>query len=72
MNLAERVKVLTGCTSEIHLVPYEVAYETGCEDMQRRRPDISRIGETTGWQPTRGLDQILEDVMVDLRDRPEL
>lgn len=72
MDLAERIKVLTGSTSEIQVVPYEVAYETGFEDMQRRRPDISRIGATTGWQPTRGLHQILEDVMADLRDRPEL
>ena len=72
MNLAERIKELTESTSEIQVVPYEVAYETGFEDMQRRRPDISRIRETTGWEPTRGLDQILEDVMADLRDRPEL
>lgn len=72
MDLAERVKVLTGSTSEIQFVPYEVAYETGFEDMQRRRPDISRIRETTGWQPTRGLDEILQDVMTDLLDRPEL
>ena len=72
MDLAERIKALTGSTSEIQVVPYEVAYEAGFEDMQRRRPDISRIRDTTGWQPTRGLDQILEDVMADLRDRPEL
>ena len=72
MELAKRIKDLTGSTSEIQVVPYEVAYETGFEDMQRRRPDISRIGATTGWQPTRGLDEILEDVMTDLRDRPEL
>ena len=72
MELAKRIKDLTGSTSEIQVVPYDVAYETGFEDMQRRRPDISRIGATTGWQPTRGLDQILEDVMADLRDRPEL
>lgn len=72
MDLAERIKALIGSTSEIQVVPYEVAYEAGFEDMQRRRPDISRIRETTGWQPTRGLDQILADVITDLRDRPEL
>lgn len=72
MDLADRIRSLTGSTSEIQVVPYEVAYEAGFEDMQRRRPDISRIRATTGWQPTRGLDQILEDVMADLRDRPEL
>ena len=72
MDLAERVKELTGSSSPIHVVPYEVAYESGFEDMQRRRPDIFRIRDAIGWQPTRGLDQILEDVMTDLRDRPEL
>ena len=72
MDLAKRIKALTASKSEIQVVPYEVAYETGFEDMQRRRPDISRIRATTGWQPTRGLDEILEDVMADLRDRPEL
>lgn len=48
---AERVRSLTGSSSEIVLIPYDEAYETGFEDMQRRRPDTSRIASMTGWAP---------------------
>lgn len=70
-DLAQRVIELTGSSSEIQLVPYDVAYESGFEDMQRRRPDISRINEAIGWRPTRNLDDILRDVMADLEERTE-
>ena len=41
-QLAERVRELTGSTSEIHLVPYDEAYEEGFEDMLRRIPDLDQ------------------------------
>jgi UDP-glucose 4-epimerase len=47
----------------IVFVPYDEAYDTGFEDMQRRVPDISKIRRWVGWEPTRGLDAILEDVV---------
>ena len=52
-----------GSDSEIRLVPYEEAYESGFEDMQRRIPDTSKIEALIGWRPTRTLDEILEDVI---------
>jgi UDP-glucose 4-epimerase len=55
-KLAERVVELSGSSSEITLVPYDVAYEEGFEDMQRRLPDTAKIRERIGWQPTRSLD----------------
>jgi UDP-glucose 4-epimerase len=61
--LAERIIDLTNSNSEIVLVPYEEAYVTGFEDMNRRIPDLARIEEIMGWQPTRKLDEILSDVM---------
>jgi UDP-glucose 4-epimerase len=47
----------------IVLVPYERAYESGFEDMQRRVPDISKIHHYVGWKPIRSLDDTLEDVV---------
>lgn len=61
-GLAERVKALTGCTSAIEYVPYEKAYEEGFEDMRRRVPDLTKIGEAVGYTPEVSLQQILERV----------
>jgi len=62
LDLAKRVVELLDSTSEIVLVPYERAYKPGFEDMARRVPDISRIGQLIGWRPERSLDQIILDV----------
>ncbi len=48
-------------------VPYEEAYAEGFEDMDRRVPDIARINQLTGWQPQINLEDILRDVITDLR-----
>ncbi|MFA7324165.1 MAG: hypothetical protein WC005_07395, partial [Candidatus Nanopelagicales bacterium] len=66
---AETIRTQLGSSSGITLVPYEQAYEPGFEDMQRRRPDTTRIRELLGWEPTRSLPQIIEDVAADLRAR---
>jgi UDP-glucose 4-epimerase len=62
-QLAHRVLEATGSSSEVTLVPYDVAYEEGFEDMQRRIPDTTKIRERIGWEPTKSLDQILADVI---------
>jgi UDP-glucose 4-epimerase len=63
MELAERVRDACDSTSEIRLVPYEEAYEPGFEDMRRRIPDTTKIGELLGWHPTMALSEILDDVI---------
>ena len=63
MELARRVRELTGSNSEIVTVPYDEAYEEGFEDMPRRVPDISKVGALTGFRPTVTLDQILQSVI---------
>ena len=68
-GLAEKIRDITGSTSEIIYVPYDEAYEAGFEDMQRRRPDTTRISNLLGWAPTRDLDQIVADVAEDLKSR---
>ena len=61
-DLAERVIKRTGSKSGIELVPYDVAYAVGFEDMRRRKPDTSKITALTGWRPRRTLDEIIDDV----------
>jgi len=67
LDLAKRVIERLDSTSEIVLVSYERAYKPGFEDMARRVPDISRIGQLIGWHPERSLDQIILDVAESLR-----
>lgn len=68
-DLAERVVGVTGSSSTVVRVPYDQAYELGFEDMQRRRPDTSRIRKLLGWKPTRNLDSIVQDVAADIEAR---
>jgi UDP-glucose 4-epimerase len=62
-QLAEKVLEMTSSSSEVTFIPYDVAYEEGFEDMQRRIPDTTKIRDRIGWEPTRSLDQILADVI---------
>jgi UDP-glucose 4-epimerase len=62
MQLAERVKEMTGSDSDIVLVPYDEAYGEGFEDMERRQPDTGKIEALLGWKPEYDLDEILRDV----------
>lgn len=68
-ELARRIIDITGSTSEIVHVPYDEAYEAGFEDMQRRRPDTTKIQALIGWQPTHDLREIIHDVATDVRSR---
>ncbi|MFA4929027.1 MAG: GDP-mannose 4,6-dehydratase [Patulibacter sp.] len=69
-GLAERVIALTGSGSRVVTVPYETAYATGFEDMRRRVPDTGKIHAAIGWQHTRGLDEILHDVIAHETTKP--
>ena len=51
----------------IAFIPYDQAYEAGFEDMQRRRPDISKIKALIGWEPRISLEQTLARVIESLR-----
>lgn len=66
-ELAERVRAMVGSESEIVHVPYDEAYAPGFEDMQRRVPDISKIGRVIGWEPTVDLDETLKQVIDSMR-----
>ena len=69
VDLAERVLARTGSSSEILFVPYEDVFARGAEEeMFHRAPSIERIRRAVGWQPTRDLDSILDDVIASVRD----
>ncbi len=66
-DLAERIIAMTGSSSQLVLVPYDVAYEEGFEDMQRRVPSITRAHDLVGFSPSADLDDIIESVVSDQR-----
>jgi UDP-glucose 4-epimerase len=71
-ELAKKITTQVGSASPTVHVPYEEAYEEGFEDMQRRRPDLTRIHNLMGWNPTKSLDDIITDVEQDLSLRLSL
>jgi UDP-glucose 4-epimerase len=62
LELADRVRAVTESTSEVIHLPYAIAYESNFEDMQRRVPSIEKIGRAIGWEPSIGIEAILESV----------
>ena len=68
-GLAERVRARTGSSSEITHIPYEEVYGPGFEDMKRRTPDISKLQAAIDFAPAFSLDDILEDVIDEVRSR---
>ncbi len=71
-ELAQRVLERTGSKSKIVEVPYDEVYGQGIEDMLHRQPAIDKISGVVGWEPTVGLDGILEDVIRAVRAEPVL
>lgn len=67
-HLAERIIDRAGSSSTIEYVPYEVAYEAGFEDMQRRVPNTARAHALIGFAPRVGLDAIIDMVIAEQRD----
>lgn len=66
-DLANRAIALTGSTSEIKYLSYDEVYGQGFEDMQRRVPSLEKAMRLIGYQPTRSLDDIINDVADELR-----
>lgn len=63
LNLAEKIIHMTNSKSKIEIIPYNLAYTKGFEDMQRRVPDISKISNLLGWSPTIELDGIIKEII---------
>ena len=68
-RLARSVTAAMGSRSRIVHIPYEQAYAPGYEDMQRRVPNIEKARSHFGFTPRRDLEQILAEVIDDVRSR---
>ena len=69
LGLAELVKQRVGSDAESTMVPYDQAYAEGFEDMPRRVPDVAKLERVTGFRPMISLEQIVDDVIADLRGK---
>ncbi len=63
-DLAFRVKELTSSDSEVEFVPYDQAWPKGTyEDLMYRAPDLSKIRECVGYDPSVSLDNALKKII---------
>jgi UDP-glucose 4-epimerase len=67
IELAQRVKRVLRSESTIELIPYEVAYQDGFEDMDRRVPSLEKAKRLIGYRPRRTLDDCIRDTATALR-----
>lgn len=70
VDLARLVIGRTGSSSGIRLVPFDVAYEPGFEDLDQRVPDTAAVHEAIGWEAERTIEDAVDDVVRHL-SRPE-
>lgn len=68
-ELAHRVIQRTASKSKVVYVPYEEAYGPGYDDMLHRRPSLEKIHDAIGYTPSTTLDQILDAVIENMRER---
>jgi len=66
-ELAQLAIKMTSSGSSIRYVPYENVYGDGFEDMQRRVPSLEKARRLIGYQPTRTLEDIINDVATEAR-----
>jgi UDP-glucose 4-epimerase len=62
-DLAQKVREMAGSDSKIEHIPYEKAYGPGFEDMERRCPNIEKIGKLIGFEPSYDLEAIIQSVI---------
>jgi UDP-glucose 4-epimerase len=70
VELAEAVLRHAGVADpagRLAFIPYSEAYAPGFEDIRRRVADTGKLRSLTGWSARYDLDDIISDVMSDLR-----
>ncbi len=68
-ELAEKIIGLTGSKSDLRFIPYDMAYEEGFEDMERRMPNTTRAQKIIGFKQTSNLDDIIRSVIEDQKSQ---
>lgn len=67
-QLAHKVKSMTNSKSKIAKISYDKAYESGFEDMMRRKPDLTKIKKFVGWRPKTNLEKTLQFIINDFEN----
>lgn len=67
-DLAKKAIEMTNSQSELQYVSYDEVYGEGFEDMQRRVPSIEKAQKYIGFEPTRTLNDIINDVADQFRE----
>lgn len=62
LGLAERVRQRVNPAAEIKFQSYSDAYDESFEDIRRRVPELTRIKQAIGFEPTKDLDAIIDAV----------
>lgn len=65
--LARRVIDVLASRSVIEKVAYEQVFADGFEDMRRRRPNVDKLEQLTGFRPETGLDEIIRRTAASMR-----
>lgn len=67
-DLARLVIATLGSPSIIQTVPYNSVFAEGFEELQVRRPDVSRVRDCIGFRPTISLEQSIRDIARHMTD----
>jgi UDP-glucose 4-epimerase len=63
LNLAKLIIELTNSKSNIIFQSYKELSKKGYEDISRRVPEISKIKNYVGWEPTLDLHSVIDDIL---------
>ena len=63
IDLANKIIEMCDSKSQIEFVEYREVYQENFEDMRRRVPDTSKITSTLGWEASRSLEQVINDII---------
>lgn len=72
LQLAEMIRRKINPEVKLQFVSYDRAYAAGFEDMQRRRPGLSKIRKAIGFKPEYTLEQTVDDVIRYTREKLKL
>ncbi|MFN8150915.1 MAG: NAD-dependent epimerase/dehydratase family protein [Solirubrobacterales bacterium] len=70
LELARMIIERSGSRSGVNLIPFDAVFGEGFEELGRRRPDTDALQRATGWQPSRTITEIVDDVVADMTAVP--
>ncbi len=71
-GLADMIIQRTNSSSKKQFLTYEQAYGKSFDDMRRRVPSLEKIHAVIGYKPKHNLENIIDDVVTDIRRRKNI